>query len=212
MNIKNTKKHIKKGFTLIELLVVIAIIGILSTIVLASLGESRDKAIQAKVLAEVRSMQTAFAILLVGNGSYPNPGNVAVRNCLAQNPCYDGGAIVPPFISNSFSGELPRIPFATKTNNDFKLIHTAEAETFTDVVTSYPSNTPEVIINGLKYSGPFYVCNQAVGDRCTSASYLWTTKESTCTLGGVVNGLSGSGGSLCGSDAADPDNFVESSL
>lgn len=58
----------KRGFTLIELLVVIAIIGLLSSIVFASLSTARAKGRVAAVQGSMRSAQTA-ALLCMDDGT-----------------------------------------------------------------------------------------------------------------------------------------------
>ena len=60
-----------RGFTLIELLVVIAIIGILSSIVLASLNSARQKGRDARRIADVKQIQLALELYYDAHSAYP---------------------------------------------------------------------------------------------------------------------------------------------
>lgn len=64
-------KKYQKGFTLVELLVVIAIIGILATLLLLQLGTARQRARDAKRIADVNQVRTALELYFDDNGQYP---------------------------------------------------------------------------------------------------------------------------------------------
>jgi prepilin-type N-terminal cleavage/methylation domain-containing protein len=64
------KMNLKKGFTLIELLVVVAIIGILASVVLASLNTARAKGSDAAIKANLDNMRAQGAIYYDTNNSY----------------------------------------------------------------------------------------------------------------------------------------------
>ncbi len=71
------KKDYSRGFTLIELLVVIAIIGILSAVVLTSLGTARGKARIASVQQTLHGVQAAANICLNDGLTITLPGSDA---------------------------------------------------------------------------------------------------------------------------------------
>ena len=91
-----------KGFTLIELLVVVAIIGILATVVLASLGSARERASFAAKLSEVNQVRNALELYNLDNNSYPDNG------CLGRSSgtCFEG----------TFSGSAPLATFSEYIN------------------------------------------------------------------------------------------------
>jgi prepilin-type N-terminal cleavage/methylation domain-containing protein len=64
----------QSGFTLIELLVVIAIIGLLSSVVLASLNSAREKSRDARRLSDLRQLQTALELIFddASSPEYPD--------------------------------------------------------------------------------------------------------------------------------------------
>lgn len=64
-------KKYTKAFTLIELLVVISIIGFLSSVVLASLNSARNKAVDAKVISDLKAITTALELFYDEHGFYP---------------------------------------------------------------------------------------------------------------------------------------------
>lgn len=71
-------KNFKKGFTLIELLVVVAIIGILASVVLASLNSARAKGSDAAVKANLANIRAQAE--LVYDGATPQDYNTVCAN------------------------------------------------------------------------------------------------------------------------------------
>ncbi len=90
----------KKGFTLIELLVVIAIIGMLSSIVLVSMGGTRKRARDARRQSDLQSVMTAMEMCYSdttcgGADSYPvwlnmSTSTINIDNDSPPTPLYVG--------------------------------------------------------------------------------------------------------------------------
>lgn len=75
-----------RGFTLIELLVVIAIIGLLSSVVFASLNSTRGKARDARRLSDMKQMQTALEFYYDKYDRYPDSDNLGCGSWDTSGP------------------------------------------------------------------------------------------------------------------------------
>lgn len=114
---KKMKKN--KGFTLIELLVVIAIIGILSSIVLVNLQETREKARIARAQSDLNQLKTAITMLELDTGLHPNhleptpcvqDPEVFLNSRAAGIQCTDGSF---PNWNGPYMESVPKDPWGT---------------------------------------------------------------------------------------------------
>jgi len=78
-------KSKSSGFTLIELLVVIAIIGILSSVVLASLNTARSKGSDAAIQSDLAGIRTQAQIYYTNNGNYGPVLGAVESTCTATD-------------------------------------------------------------------------------------------------------------------------------
>ncbi|MBP9711314.1 MAG: prepilin-type N-terminal cleavage/methylation domain-containing protein [Candidatus Pacebacteria bacterium] len=90
-----------RGFTLIELLVVISIIGILSSIVLASLGSARTSARDTERLSDIKTIQKSLELYFLEYGRYP------ITSCTSPNvnwTSFDSPAYSPRTLCSNVGG------------------------------------------------------------------------------------------------------------
>lgn len=100
-------RHREKGFTLIELLVVIAIIGVLASVVLASLNNAREKSRDARRITDVKQIQLALELFFdsaQGASQYPT----AVATGCAHSGTGSGNAGGLEVLQTN--GHLPTVP------------------------------------------------------------------------------------------------------
>jgi prepilin-type N-terminal cleavage/methylation domain-containing protein len=87
------------GFTLVELLVVIAIIGVLASIVLASLSSAQVKGQDAARTGDVKSLETALELYYAYNGGYPTSAGSSNGDVALNDPTLVS-KLVPAYISS----------------------------------------------------------------------------------------------------------------
>ena len=115
----NLSKSFKSGFTLIELLVVVAIIGILASVVLASLNTARAKGADAAIKANLANIRAQAEIVYDGASPNSYAGVCADPTVLsARNAAATASGVTPPATCNNsalaWAASVPLKTDATK--------------------------------------------------------------------------------------------------
>lgn len=143
----------QKGFTLIELLVVIAIIGILSSVVLASLNTARDKGANAAIKSNLANIRAQAEIV------YDTAGN------------YDG-VCTNATVINAVNAAKQASGVTAATNVTFATAGTGVTATCHVPATPAGTWAVEVPLKGSTVGAPLMQCVDSSGQSTTTATVL----------------------------------------
>ena len=138
-------------------MVVISIIGLLSSIVLASLKDARDKATMAKFTSEINQFKNALELYKSEIGTYPYEGSLVISRVLNDNS--DAGFGTPSLstVLSKYMKTLPQVP---------KNSYSATGYAWEFIVNPPAPNTPswrcEGDVSMPKYVILFYNTNPAI--------------------------------------------------
>jgi len=97
------RKMDQRGFTLIELLITVIIIGILASVVFASIGRVKEKGNNAKRVADMEQIEVALKVYRSVNPDYPDSDDGNMSNLSALLPNYIGKIPEDPLNRNGYA-------------------------------------------------------------------------------------------------------------
>lgn len=116
-NFKTIKKE--NGFSLFELVMVIAILGIIASLIMVALAESRNHSKNTTRAAQIKEFQKTFDLYFSDTGHYPRFGtSESATICLGDyddNACWENGnsvnetSTIRNAITPHYMGQLPKI-------------------------------------------------------------------------------------------------------
>jgi len=184
-----------KGFTLIELLVVIAIIGLLSTLAVVALNSARQKARDAKRVADIKQVQTALELFYNDNSGYPWTPNgdeeVVIGRAAADADCGGSACTVLCLSDDTNNG-----------NDGFQATGGCAASgstTYMGLVPAYPRPpaTGDYIYHAYISDGSSLSNCNTPGDKCSTYEITFELESPISSLGGGTSCVAYPIGMVC---------------
>jgi prepilin-type N-terminal cleavage/methylation domain-containing protein len=142
---------LNKGFTLIELLVVIAIIGILSGLIIVSMGSAQNQAKDARIKADMDQIRTVAQMYNMGAGAGTFGTAAALGSCATAGfaTSTDGAALCTDMNSQGGDAAVLNIAVGGGSYCMSKALNTGGLYNCVDSTSAVKTSTTAICASGL---------------------------------------------------------------